>query len=96
MIFDFEVGISCEEPQAKRWKVQLEKEESKNEVTYATLKEMLISKRILRLWGISTNAYSVSVNRHQLFFTVGIISSLFQYRLAKVTKQSYYYRRDET
>ena len=46
MIFDFEVGISCEEPQAKRRKVQLEKEESKNEVTYATLKEMLISKGI--------------------------------------------------
>ena len=29
VIFDFEIGISCQEPQAKRRKVQLEKEESK-------------------------------------------------------------------
>ena len=45
--FDFEIGISSEEPQVKRRRVQLENEVSKNEITYAILKEMLISKRIL-------------------------------------------------
>ena len=36
------VSISCEEPQAKKQKVAIIKNEaSKNEVTYATLKEML-------------------------------------------------------
>ena len=42
VFFDFEVSISCEEPQAKRQKVATIKNEvSKNEVAYATLKEML-------------------------------------------------------
>ena len=46
VIFDFELGISSAEPHAKRRK---ENEVSKNEVTCATLKDMLSSK------GISVN-----------------------------------------
>ena len=51
VMLDFEVGINTtsdsEEPHAKRRKVILQHEVSKNEVTFTMLKDMLLSKQIL-------------------------------------------------
>lgn len=49
VILDFKVDIetTSEEPSAKRRKLKLKNEVSKNEVTITTLKQMLLSKKIL-------------------------------------------------